>query len=284
MNPGAGTVRAALSGARHRLAAAGVPDASESARILLEETLGLSRSALWRRMDAPLDPVAGARFEALVARRAAREPLQHLVGRWPFLELTLRVDRRALVPRPETEDLALRARAVLPATEGARAVDVGTGTGCLALALAAAHPRAQVVAVDASAAALALARENAQALALPVAFVRADLLAATAGPFDLVVANLPYVTAAEWPALEPEVRDHDPREALVADDDGLATIRALCAQAAPRLRRRGVLLLEMAPAQTATIAADLAARPAWTGVAVHRDSFGRERIVEAVRA
>ena len=283
--PPPGSLGAALRAAASALDRAGCEAPREQAEILLGELLGLGRGALLARSREPLPPDVETRFAALVARRAAREPLQHLVGHWPFLELELKVDRRALVPRPETEELALAARERLPRGRAALAADVGTGTGAVALALAASHPAARVLAVDVSADALALCRENRDALGLEdrVRLARGDLLGALApgAGFDVVVANLPYVAPEEWPELQPEVRDHDPRLALVAEDGGLALIRRLCAEAPARLAADGWLLLEMAPAQTAVVAAELA--PAWRDVAVLRDRFDRARIVVARR-
>ncbi len=247
---------------------------------------GLSRGALHARGVAPLAPADAERLEALVARREAREPLQHVVGHWPFLELDLLTDRRALVPRPETEDLALLAIARLPEDRDALVLDVGTGSGCLALAIAAARPRARVVAVEREAGALSLAQENRARCGLEkrVGLVRGDLCGALAAapPFDLAVANLPYVREDELGALEPEVREHDPRAALIAAGDGLAVVREFARQAGPRLAAGAPLLLECAPAQTGPLAAGLAAA-GWRAVRILADRYGRERIVEGRR-
>jgi release factor glutamine methyltransferase len=245
--------------------------------------LGLSRGALFARGGELLAAAAAERLEALLARRAAREPLQHVVGHWPFLGLELLTDRRALVPRPETEDLALLAIARLPEGREALVLDAGTGSGCLALAIAAARPRARVVAVERDAAALSLARENRARCGLveQVGLVHGDLCGALApGPrFDLAVANLPYVRADEVAALEPEVRDHDPRAALVAAGDGLEVVREFARQAASRLAPGAPILLECAPVQAPALAAELAAA-GWCAVRSHLDRYGRERVVE----
>lgn len=253
---------------------------------------GLSRGALFARGGEPLPPAGADRLEALVARRAGREPLQHVVGHWPFLELDLLTDGRALVPRPETEDLALLAIARLPADRDLLVLDAGTGSGCLALAIAAARPRARVVAVEREAAALSLARENRArcgreplaGLEPRVGLVRGDLCGALAeaAAFDLAVANLPYVREDELGALEPEVREHDPRPALVAAGDGLAVVRDFVRQAGPRLAPGAPLLLECAPLQAPVLAAELAAA-GWRAVRIHADRYGRERVVEGGR-
>lgn len=279
------TTRQAIAEAVRILEARGIESPREHADILLAELLGTTRAGLVARAREPLAPEVLARYDALVARRAAREPLQHILGHWPFLELELTVDRRALIPRPETEDLALAARYRLPDDRPSLAADVGTGTGCIALALAEARTAARVLALDASADALALAAENvarcgAEGRVVPL---RCDLLGAVApgAGLDVVVANLPYVREDELADLEPEVRDHDPLEALVAPDRGLALIRRLIAEAPARLAPGGSLLLEMAPDQVPVIAAELAASGRWTDVRVLRDHLCRERIVAA---
>lgn len=253
----------------------------------MEEATGLSRGALRLRPERRLDDTARERFAALVERRAKREPLQHVVGHWPFLELDLLCDRRALVPRPETEDLALRAREHLAPRRAPLALDVGTGTGCLALALAAAHPGVRVIALDVSMDALALARENARRTALQerVLFLRTDVVEGfrRCAEIDLIVANLPYIAPSELSALEPEVRDHEPRQALVAEDDGLALILALWQRAPLLLRAGGVLLSEMDPRQVPRVVA-LAQRGPWQDVRALPDRYGRARFVEARRA
>ncbi len=283
------TVGALLARAAGRLAAAGIADAEREAELLLEAVTGWERARLVVARVRPateLPPGSVERFRGLVARREAREPLQHLLGTWPFLELDLRVDGRALVPRPETEDLVLLARQRLAPGEAGPVADVGTGTGCIALGLAVARPALRVLALDRDPGALSLAAENARATGLAgrVRLVRGDLL----GPvregagLAMVVANLPYVREDEWEALPPEVREHDPREALVGGTDGLGLVRRLVAQAAPRLRAGGRLLLEVAPGQVGELEQALLAA-GFTGTAIHRDRFGRERIVEGVR-
>ncbi len=283
------TVGALLARAAGRLAAAGIPAADREAELLLEAAGGPDRGALVAaRVERTASLPAGTvdRFLELVARREARVPLQHLLGKWPFLELDLRVDGRALVPRPETEDLALLARERLAPGEPGPVADVGTGGGCIALALAAARPALRVIALDRDPRALSLAAENARETGLGgrVRLVRGDLLEPVRPGADLAlaVANLPYVREDEWPSLPPEVRDHDPRDALVGGRDGLDPVRRLLAQAPARLRPGGRLLLEVAPGQVSAAGA-LLAGAGFREVAVHRDRFGRDRVVEGVR-
>lgn len=280
-------IREELVRSASRLVDAGIEKGVEEAEILLGEVLNLSRSRVRLRDNEPLEEDERERFHALLARRLRREPLQHLVESWPFLELDLSCDRRALVPRPETEDLVLHARQRIAELDRPRVADVGTGGGCIALALAEGHGSAEIVASDISDAALELARENARLTGLSerVRFVRGHLLDAFEGEaaFDLVVANLPYVAEAELHDLEPEVRLFDPREALVAPAAGRALIEELCDAAPARLAPGGWLMLEMAPSQTEPVRKRLAGA-GFESARIIADRYGRPRIVEAQRA
>jgi len=214
-----------------------------------------------------------ARARELVQRRGAREPLAYVLGDWDFRRLTLRTDRRALVPRPETEIVVDRCLALLDGVRAPRIADVGTGTGAIALALAQESAGAAVTATDCSADALALARENAAANGLTVDFVEADLLAGVGGPFDLVVSNPPYVLAGELETLEPEVRDWEPRAAVL--DEG-QTAR-LVAEATQVLD--GWLVLEAHADYAGRVAAELAGA-GYEEIRITRDLAGLERVVE----
>jgi release factor glutamine methyltransferase len=209
-----------------------------------------------------------------VQRRGAREPLAYVLGDWDFRRLTLRTDARALVPRPETEIVVERCLELIRAATAPRVLDVGTGTGAIALAVAHEHPGARVVATDTSPAALELARENARANELDVEFVHADLLDGVDGPFDLIVSNPPYVESGELEALEPEVRDWEPRAALV--DEGQT--KRLVADA--RRVLEGWLVLEVHELHAAAVAARLE-ETGYGGVHVTHDLAGKARVVEA---
>jgi release factor glutamine methyltransferase len=274
------TPREAVRDAERRLAAAGVPGARTDAEILVSHVLGVSRSAL-PVLDRGLMPEELARLRALLERRGRREPLQHVVGEWGFRRLTLAVDGRALVPRPETEVVVERCLEFLDGVEAPRVVDVGTGSGAIALALADEHPGARVSATDASPEALALARENVvrTGLAGRVDLVEGDLLAGLVGPFDLVVANPPYVAEDELAGLEPEVRDHDPREALVAP--GIS--ERLAREAIGVLNPGGRLVLEVGDDQARAVA-ELLTALGYDDVTVTRDLAGVERVVDATPA
>jgi release factor glutamine methyltransferase len=228
-----------------------------------------------------VEEVEGNAFRRAVERRAAGEPLAHVTGTMQFRHLTLASDRRALIPRPETEGLVDLALARV--TEGC-AADIGTGSGCIALALAAEGAFELVVGIDRSPDALALARWNREWTGLPVALVQGDLCAPLAPRgYDLIVSNPPYLTEAEHAALDPAVRDWEPAEALASGADGLDATRRLLAQALRPLRPGGWLVIELDGARAAQ--AEVLAREAgWEFVEVHEDLFGRARYLAARRS
>ncbi len=182
----------------------------------------------------------------LLRRRAAREPVAYILGRRGFRHIELEVDPRVLIPRPETE---LLVEVALELPPGARVHDVGTGSGAVALAIADERPDLVVTASDASADAVAVARANAERLGLDVPVEHAPDLPPSARDADLVIANLPYVTEAEWEGLAPEIVRYEPRSALVAGADGLSAIRSFLGSAPTGLR----VALEHAPSQTASL-------------------------------
>ncbi|MHA0035414.1 peptide chain release factor N(5)-glutamine methyltransferase [Deinococcus sp. PESE-13] len=273
-------LRALLTRTAERLSRAGVPSPEVDARLLLECALGLSRTAFVLRGEEEIGPEAQARVWALTEQRAARVPLQHLVGEVDWGGVRLKADARALVPRPETEWLLHLALEDLRRVEKPRVLDVGTGTGALALGLKAALAHAEVTATDLSPEALTLARENAALNGVDVKFVQADLLGGLAGPFDLIVSNPPYLPEADREQADPEVR-HDPELALYAGADGLDLARPLAAEAAARLAPGGILWLELDPRNAPTFAAELNGA-GWVAE-VHADLVGRERFIRATR-
>jgi len=258
------------------LAEAGVPDPRTDAEILVAEVHGVSRSELFVP-NGELSAAAMARLAELVARRRRREPLQYVLGEWGFRRLTLTVDRRALIPRPETEVLVERCLALVADVPEPRILDVGVGSGAIALALADERQEARITAVDASPDALSLARENAErtGLADRVELVHGDLFVGLAGPFDLVASNPPYVSEAELPALEPEVRDWEPRQALV----GEGITEAVADGAREVLAPHGALVLETAGGMASDVAAYLA-RLGYVDVRASPDLTGTGRIAE----
>ncbi len=230
----------------------GIESPRLNAEHLVGHALGLKRMQLYLQFERGLTEPELEKIRPLVRRRAQREPQQHILGETEFFGLRLKTDRRALIPRPETEGLVELVTQLLP-TAPATVLDLGTGSGAIALALARHWPSARVTAVDNSPDALALAAENAAALALGdhVVFVRSDWGAALPpnARYDLIVANPPYLSAAETAAAQPEVRDFDPPGALTAPEDGLADLRRILTEAPGRLNPGGLLALETGVAQ-----------------------------------
>jgi len=281
-----GTVADVLADGEQLLAQAGVADARREALTLLGAIAETSPGFLWARRAEPVVPAIAAAFVRAVAQRAAGVPAAYAAGTAAFRSLELRVDRRVLIPRPETEGLVERVLAWCR-THGrwGVAVDIGTGSGCIALSLAAEGRFARVIATDVSGGALAVARRNAATLGLPaiVEFRGGDLLWALGDELaDVIVSNPPYVSADEWTALDTGVRDHEPRLALVGGGDGLAHTAVLLAQARGRLAPGGLLALEV-DCRRADRTLALARAEGWGSARVERDLFGRERYLLAER-
>jgi len=261
----------------------GVESARLNAELIVGHALGLKRMQLYLQFERLLTEPELERIRPLVRRRGQREPLAYVLGTAEFCGLTLKADRRALVPRPETERLVelLQERCV-PAP--ARVLDLGTGTGCIALALASAWPGAEVVAVDASEEALALARENGEStgLAARVRWLKSDWFSGLPVDerFDLIVSNPPYLTAEETAAAEPEVRTYEPASALTAAEAGMADLRKIIAGAPRFLAPGGWLAMETGIAQHAALLADLARAGLHDGESV-KDLADRDRFVVA---
>jgi len=257
----------------------GSPSARLDAELLLGHALGLGRVELYTGFERPLGEDELAECRELIARRAKREPVAYILGRWGFRGLDLEVDRRVLVPRPETELLVDRGLALLDGVAGPAVLDVGTGSGAIALALASELPEARVAGCDVSGDALEVARANGERLGVEVEWVASDILAGVEGRrFHLVVSNPPYVAAGEIEALEPEVRDWEPRGATVAGETGLEAIERLVAQAPAALEPGGALVLEVGAGQAAAVAA-LLEGAGLAGVGRDPDHAGIERIV-----
>ena len=246
----------------------------------MAHVVGVTRSQLALESSRKLATDEKRSLEPLVARREAREPLAYVLGEWGFRRLTLAVDRRVLVPRPETEVVVERCLARLAGLEEPQVLDVGTGSGAIALAIADEHPGARVMGIDASSAALEVAGANAVRCGLAVELREWDLFRGLPdGPWDLVVSNPPYVRPTEIDSLEPEVRDWEPRDALV----GVGATEAVARGALGVLRPGGVLVLEIAADDRVRVSA-LLNELGYAEVATTRDLAGRDRVVEAVRA
>jgi release factor glutamine methyltransferase len=264
----------ALDAAIDGLEAAGVADARLDAEVLLAEAMGVDRAALAADREAGVPPTAARRFGETVRRRLRREPVAYILGRKGFRNIELAVDPRALIPRPETELLVEIAVELEPGS----VLDVGTGSGAVALAIADELPRAQVLATDTSEAALDVAWANARHLGLTdrVRFEQGTLPEGEG--FGLVVANLPYVAAADWDGLAPEISGFEPREALVAGVDGLDAIRSLLEAVGRGEVQAGALALEVGAGQAAEVGR-LVERAGYPDVEARRDLAGIERVV-----
>ncbi len=249
------------------------------AELLIAKALGLQRIELYMYLDRPLQEAELDVARELVARRSRREPLQYVLGEWGFRRLTLTVDRRALIPRPETEIVVERCLALLDGAAEPRVLDVGTGSGAIALAIAHEHPGARVTGIDVSRDALALARENASRTSVDVELVAHDLFDGfPAGPWDLVVSNPPYVPSAEVAGLAPEVAEWEPVAAIVADGQTEAVVHGAVTELLPG----GALVLETHWTGAAETTA-LLNTVGFSDVVVTRDLAGHERVVEGRR-
>jgi release factor glutamine methyltransferase len=273
------TVGEVLRRSTDHLAAKGCEAPRLDAELLLAHALGTARIDLYLAFDRPLRAEELDAVRELVTRRAGREPLQHILGEWGFRRLTLRVDGRALIPRPETEVVVERCLALLSGQERPRVLDVGTGTGAIALAIADEHPGARVTGIDISPEALALARENVELTGLAVELAEGDLFAGLpSGPWDLVVANAPYVARADGETLAPEVQDWDPHLALFGEE----AVAAVARGAVTVLDDGGALVLEVGEGQAAEVAR-LLAELGLRDIRVTPDLASRERVVEGRR-
>jgi release factor glutamine methyltransferase len=273
------SVREALESAVDGLRAAGVEDPRLDAELLLGEAMGCERAALMADGRAEVPASAARLFGEMVRRRLRREPVAYILGRKGFRGLELAVDRRVLVPRPETELLVELAVEL----ESATVLDVGTGSGAIALAVADELPGCAVTATDTSPGALDVARANADRLGLAdhVRFLEGTL--PEEGSFDLVLANLPYVAQRDWPSLQPEVTQWEPREALLAGPDGLDAYRALIPEGAGHLhryaeQRAGALAVEVGHGQAEAVRA-LMIENGFQAIEARRDLAGIERVV-----
>lgn len=283
------TRRAVVRGVERELDLAGIESPRVEAERLVASALDLDRASLGSEGSAAVEPSQAARIAGAVARRLEGEPLQHVEGEAAFRRIELVSDRRALIPRPETEQLldlveawaARRGRA-------ARALDVGTGSGAVALSLLAEGIAERVLGLDISPEALEQAGENAARTRLEGLELRRcdhDIWSALepGETFDLVVSNPPYVTTGEWADLDPVVRDHEPRVALDGGPDGLDVLRAVIAGAPAALTPGGGLFLEIGSEQGARVKELLASTAGLTEVAIEADLAGRPRFATAVR-
>ena len=264
----------------------GIENPRLDAEVLLAKALDTTRIQLIVDAKRPLAPDELGRMREMVRRRRAREPVAYILGEREFYGRTFRVDRRVLVPRPDTEtlvDVALtRTRALSMAV---RTLDLCTGSGCVAITLGRERPTSSVVGGDVSADALAVARDNALRLgAYNVAWRQGDLFDAVPLParFDLVTANPPYIAVGDFASLQADVRDHEPRLALDGGDDGLSLVRRVVDGAPARLAAPGGVLAVEVGAGQAPAVAELFERAGFSGVEVRRDYARIERVVSGM--
>lgn len=252
------------------------------AEILLAHALGYTRAQLLARLREIRD-VSG--FEPLISRRLAYEPIAYILGEWEFFSMSFLCRAPVLVPRPETEHLVEVALEHLVKTTGPPTVlDLCTGTGCVAIAIAKNAPHAQVTATDLSTDALALTRENATRHGVTIDLFQGDLFSALpteTPPFDLIVANPPYVEESDWPGLSPVIRIHEDPRALLAGPDGLDAIRRIITDAPAWLKPGGMLALEISERQSETVRT-LFKTAGFTGIATRNDLAGIPRILYGV--
>ncbi|ACA19079.1 protein-(glutamine-N5) methyltransferase, release factor-specific [Methylobacterium sp. 4-46] len=277
--PGGLGLSAALGRASAYLAGCGIATAALDARLILTETLGVSRVDLLLGADGPLDEAQARSLSAALRRRASGEPVARILGAWEFWGLPFRLSPDTLVPRPDTETLVEAALDLgHPRDAALRLLDLGTGSGCLLVALLSEWPRAEGVGIDLSLEALRTARANAarNGVGARAAWLRGDWAAALAGRFDVAVANPPYIAANLIPGLAPEVRDHDPRLALDGGADGLDCYRVILAQAADFLAPGGHLVVEIGYDQEEALR-HLAEAAGLRVVVVRRDLAGHPR-------
>jgi release factor glutamine methyltransferase len=271
-------VRDALDGAVTAIAAAGCETPRLDAELLLAHALAVSRERLLMD-DLVVAGLAVRTFQDFVRRRSVqREPVAYIVGRRHFRRLELTVDRRALIPRPETE-LLVEVALVLP--QGSRVLDVGTGSGAVALALKDERPDLQITGSDLSENALDLARANANRLGLDMRWISANLLDGVPDEFDAIVSNPPYVADADRASLAPEIVRHEPASALFAGPDGLDAIRVLVAQTGARASAR-LLALEVGAGQALAVG-ELMRAAGFPAVRAERDLAGIGRVVVGER-
>ena len=284
VGPAAATVAGSLRWAAEHLAAAGVEEPRREARLLLALATGIGRERQLGDPDRQLQPAAVVRLEELVGRRQAREPMAYIRGSAPFWDFELAIRPGVLVPRPETEVLIEAATVRATGMDVARILDLGTGSGCIVLALLRQFPQATGTGLDRSPAALACAAENARQLGLEgrLHLVAGDWAAAPPGPYELIVANPPYVADGELAGLQPEVRDYEPRLALAGGTDGLDPYRILAPLAATLSARSGLVAFEHGAGQAEAVAALLSAA-GFVAVQHHRDLAGIRRCVTARR-
>lgn len=292
-------IRSALKDGIARLSEANVPSHALAAELLLMHALGRDRAWIYSHPEASIDPVDAEKYFALIARRAAGEPTQYIIGKQEFWGMEFEVNPGVLIPRPETEHVVEVALQRLPRRKGeddlrsavaARRIhiaDVGTGSGCLAVSLATELPKAEIDATDTSKAALEVARRNAarHGVADRIRFIECDLLDGLSGSaFDLIVSNPPYVAGTEAETLQREVREHEPHAALFGGTSGTEIYGRLIEQAGALLVPGGVLVLELGYDSAPHVRSIFESDTQWTAIEITNDLAGIPRVIAAAKA
>ncbi len=276
------TILRVLNWTQRHFTERGLPTPRLDAEVLLAHALQRDRVGLYTHHDQPLDPAELAGYRELIQRRLGGEPVAYLVGQQEFWSLPFSVDRRVLIPRPETETLVEVALELLEGCAQPTVADIGTGSGAIAIAIAHERSDARMIAVDRSMDALAVAGANAAANGVEVEFRQGDLLRPLADlMLDLVVSNPPYIAEGDFVSLPAEVKC-EPREALLSGPDGLDAIRRIAAEVSPLLATDGAVAIEVGAGQ-ATSAAELFHQQGLTHTTTRRDLLGIERVVIARR-
>lgn len=259
----------------------GIETPKLDAEILLAHALGCKRLELFLRFEEPVPEDKLAPFREMAKRRAKREPLQHIVGSVDFFGVTLKCDRRALIPRHETETLCEIAATKLFPDQDADIdiLDLGTGSGAIALSLAAHFKNADVDACDISEEAISLASENAKSLGLNANIFKSDWFENVAKTYDLILANPPYLTNEEVESAQPEVRLFDPPQALASPDNGLKDIRKILADASAKLKDGGAIVCECGLSQAKILAEDAVKKYGFSAAETANDLSKRERFL-----
>ncbi|MFW6190960.1 MAG: peptide chain release factor N(5)-glutamine methyltransferase [Candidatus Bipolaricaulota bacterium] len=274
------TVKEILDWTRDYFKEAGIEKSRLEAEQLLAHTLDVDRLNLYVNPDRPLDEEELDQYRPLVKKRKSGRPLQYLTGQVSFMGLTLKIDERALIPRPETEEMTEEILSDFRKYEGLKVLDLGTGSGAIAIALTRFLVSPDVLGVDKSPEALKLARENARRndLGGQVEFRESDWFSEVSGRFDLIVSNPPYISSSELAELKEEVKDHEPREALDGGGDGLREVEKILSKAPSYLTERGAVFLEIAHDQGPKVK-ELANSYDLSEVNVRKDTQGKDRVI-----
>lgn len=280
------TIDALLAWARQGLDQTGIENAAQESRWLVGHALGLEPHQLVSQAEQPVPPEQRTQAESLVARRAAREPLQYILGTQEFCGLEFFVSPAVLIPRPETEVLLQEALRAVDLNKNSVMVDVGTGSGCVAVTLATIVQQARILAVDRSPEALAAAKANAerQTVADRIEFIEGDLLSplrdrGLTGQVDVIVSNPPYIAESDWAGLQPEIRDFEPRSALVSGPTGTEFHERLLRESKEYLVPGGSLVMEIGQGQRPAIQKMAEQLGGYTPIETAKDGAGIERIV-----